>query len=450
MLSSLPFRPHNTGNCTSRMKKIEKRSSKRLREKIATSPKSQHQDDNNRSPQPKRLSKAKEPSENPSQKTITTFNRFEALSSLLDTDVPNLNKKENHEPKPPLIYLRQVENYALLCSGLEKITQNKFLTRTLRDQISIKTETPDDYREVVKYLKKNNADFHTYQIVADKPLRVVIRHLHPSNEPEDIKNALREKGFIVKNVSPVLSRRQPEGQKREALPLFFVDLDGTAPNSKEVYKIESLLYTRVKVEEPRKRQEILQCHRCQEFKHTKSYCNHAPRCVKCAGYHLTSACTKLREEPPKCALCGGAHPANYKGCTVHLDLQKKTKAGNKNSHPTQTIRAPRTTMAPPPPLQASFASIVAGQSKQNHQELSTATSVGPSQPTNHQEQMTSGPGTSKRQPRGQLPSHVPSPSSFDLTTLMSFLKELKTLLQPIIEILTPLLPLILQILPTNK
>jgi malonyl CoA-acyl carrier protein transacylase len=47
--------------------------------------------------------------------------------------------------------------------------------------------------------------------------------------------------------------------------------------------------------------------------------------VKCAGGHLTNQChRKERSSDVRCVLCGGNHPANYKGCTVYKDLQKKT------------------------------------------------------------------------------------------------------------------------------
>jgi hypothetical protein len=33
--------------------------------------------------------------------------------------------------------------------------------------------------------------------------------------------------------------------------------------------------------------------------------------------------------PAKCALCSKAHPANYKGCAVHKDLQRFRKKKQK-------------------------------------------------------------------------------------------------------------------------
>jgi hypothetical protein len=53
--------------------------------------------------------------------------------------------------------------------------------------------------------------------------------------------------------------------------------------------------------------EIAQCTNCQRYGHTKNYCHR-----------------KDRSSTVRCVLCDGNHPANYKGCTVYKDLQKKT------------------------------------------------------------------------------------------------------------------------------
>jgi hypothetical protein len=54
------------------------------------------------------------------------------------------------------------------------------------------------------------------------------------------------------------------------------------------------------------------------------FCHLKPRYVKCAGDHSTSHCPrKKRSSDVQCVFCNGNHPANYKGCTVYKDLQKK-------------------------------------------------------------------------------------------------------------------------------
>jgi len=108
------------------------------------------------------------------------------------------------------------------------------------------------------------------------------------------------------------------------LSLFFVDLKQNA-NNKDIYQIETLNYTKVRFKPPRTKRNIPQCGKCQRYGHTQAYCYHSPRCVKCAGNHTTKHCPrKEKSEHVKCILCDGNHPANYKGCTVYKEIQKRT------------------------------------------------------------------------------------------------------------------------------
>ena len=64
--------------------------------------------------------------------------------------------------------------------------------------------------------------------------------------------------------------------------------------------------------------------RCQQYGHTKNYCNRSPACVKCAKNHLTIHCPYSGKiEEVKCYNCNGNHPASYKGCEVRKQLQRK-------------------------------------------------------------------------------------------------------------------------------
>lgn len=41
------------------------------------------------------------------------------------------------------------------------------------------------------------------------------------------------------------------------------------------------------------------------------------------GHHLTLDCNQEKNSPPKCALSGGTHTANYRGCKAYQQLQGK-------------------------------------------------------------------------------------------------------------------------------
>jgi len=109
---------------------------------------------------------------------------------------------------------------------------------------------------------------------------------------------------------------------KKPLPMFFVELK-PAVNNKEIYDTNSLLQCKIKFEQPHVRRELPQCSKCQRYGHTKNFCFHQARYVKCAGNYATTKCLrKTRSNDVKCVLYNGNYSANYKGCRVYKDLQR--------------------------------------------------------------------------------------------------------------------------------
>ena len=78
------------------------------------------------------------------------------------------------------------------------------------------------------------------------------------------------------------------------------------------------------MEPSRHKKDIPQCIRCQQYGHTKNYCNRTPACAKCAKNHLTIHCPSTRKiEEVRCYNCNGKHPASYKGCEARKQLQRE-------------------------------------------------------------------------------------------------------------------------------
>ena len=122
---------------------------------------------------------------------------------------------------------------------------------------------------------------------------------------------------------------------KEPLNLFFIDLE-PAQNNKDIYKITGLQNRVVHIEPPHtQKNTIIQCTvQCKQYGHSKSYCNKSFICVKCGGPHDTKTCRKTTNTPAKCALCGGNHPASYKGCEHYQKLVKgNSKINGQHSTP---------------------------------------------------------------------------------------------------------------------
>lgn len=114
--------------------------------------------------------------------------------------------------------------------------------------------------------------------------------------------------------------------------MFFVDLDPN-DNNKDIYNIRSIENAIITIEPPKRFDDLVQCFRCQEFGHTKSYCRKPFRCVKCGLGHATTECTKPANAPPKCLHCLSNHTASYKGCSIYQKLvNKKGNTSNINNY----------------------------------------------------------------------------------------------------------------------
>ena len=268
---------------------------------------------------------------------LKQLNAYTALSDLADNDMEtdqlNSNPNETKIHIPPPIFIKSNIEYSGFCDAIKKtIGSNEFFCKSNLNELKLQLHTPDSYRKVIHLLKDKNVNFHTYQAQQEKPFRIVIRNLHHTTDKNFIKNELKALGYSVVQVVNVL-----QWQTKKPLPLFFIDLEPNENNS-EIFKLSSICYTKIKVEEPRPRNHIIQCQRCQNLGHTKTYCNHQPRCVKCSEAHLTENCQKSPDQPPKCALCEGQHPASYKGCPSYKDIQSKRKPFNTSKAQTSQIK----------------------------------------------------------------------------------------------------------------
>jgi hypothetical protein len=269
--------------------------------------------------------------EGASRPPISCSNRYEQLSQLpndftddaMHTDAitntqPIVKFTSPKDPKPPPIFVYGVINFNDMAKYLSKtIAEDQYYCKVQsNDTIKIYVSTPDSYRRIVKQLQDDKIVYHTYQLKQERAYRIVIRNLHHSTPTTQITTELEKRGHEVRNILNVKHRAT-----KEPLPLFFIDLE-PKENNKTIYDIEFLCNMRITVEAPRQRKHIVQCTRCQSYGHTKTYCTKPYACVKCGENHNTTTCTKPSDTPAKCALCGGSHPASYKGCEVYKNLQK--------------------------------------------------------------------------------------------------------------------------------
>lgn len=242
-----------------------------------------------------------------------------SLHTQVNSEINSQTPEVNNEIKiklPPPIFIREVLNFVSFRKKLiSLIGSENFLFKSSTNALKIQTINSDSYRKFIHFLNEEKAQFHTFQPQEDKVFRIVIRNLHPSTLTIEVGIAIEDLGFPVRQVANVLQK-----VTKHKLPMFFVDLEPAIIN-KNIFNLTSLLHTKIKVEEPHKRKDIMQCHNCQDYSHSKKYCAHSSRGVCCGKNHPYSTCTKSKESPARCALCNEDHPANYKGYKTCKELQ---------------------------------------------------------------------------------------------------------------------------------
>jgi hypothetical protein len=54
--------------------------------------------------------------------------------------------------------------------------------------------------------------------------------------------------------------------------------------------------------------------------HSKKYCAHRPRCVKCGKSHSTEQCILPKTQQTTCLHCEKSHLAIYRGCKIYQEI----------------------------------------------------------------------------------------------------------------------------------
>jgi hypothetical protein len=105
-----------------------------------------------------------------------------------------------------------------------------------------------EYRALTKVVNNQKYQWHSYENKLIRPLRVIVRHLHPSCQPTEIQHELKERGFLITDVVNKIKTIKENGEyKRIPLPLFMLTFE-SSQDIKKVYDIEFLCHMKVSVE----------------------------------------------------------------------------------------------------------------------------------------------------------------------------------------------------------
>lgn len=267
-------------------------------------------------------------------------NRFGLLAGLeienLETE-ENVNKPEstiagkskNNKRKTfcPPIFIYNV-NIKRLVEQLEaKTPKIEFKIKNVsKEKSKLYFADASVHANMMALLRENGVHSYSFTPKEFKQMSLVLRGLCYGLEPEDVKHAL---DLIVPGVvCRVTKFTTPYSVKNKIdTGLFLIYLiPGKGLN--DVAHIKYLLSQSIIWEKPKKKEQEIQCHRCQRWGHVSRNCNAEFKCVKCEQKHNPGECLRQRTDTsePHCVNCKVfGHTANWKGCPTYREYIEKKK-----------------------------------------------------------------------------------------------------------------------------
>lgn len=278
---------------------------------------------------------------------ITTRNAFEILmntdlskspknSKQLPQNTNNRKTKSNPaktttKVKPPPIKVQAVFKDPKEAMESMKTGAKEEITFHIRPSgIDIYTQCEEDFTSIKQKLAESKTPFFTYTTKGDRPVRIVLKGVHSSFTPLEIKEELIAKNVPVTEVYPMYKKG------KVPIDMFLVHLSKNAKVNEIKNNVKYMLNQVIRWTPYEKKNIGTQCRKCQSFGHAATNCGMLYRCVKCTHKHDPNECPLDDNSPPKCVNCNENHTANSKNCNVYKEYVSKISESKRRVSTNQT------------------------------------------------------------------------------------------------------------------
>ncbi|GFU60636.1 hypothetical protein TNCV_2753971 [Trichonephila clavipes] len=143
----------------------------------------------------------------------------------------NQNAPQNQLPTPIMLFIE--DNYKVQMAVITKEFP-KIRSRLTGDFLKLYTDSAEERRLVVQLLKRLKFQFYTIRAKAERPIKVVIKGLSRTTNPEEIKQDLEMLGYTPGRVNQLIGRKT-----KRALPIFLITLPRNLDNLK-IFDLKTL------------------------------------------------------------------------------------------------------------------------------------------------------------------------------------------------------------------
>lgn len=185
---------------------------------------------------------------------------------------------------------------------------------------------PHIHADMMRLLREKNIPAYTFTPKEFKQVSLILRGLYYGCEVSEVKEAFDK--IVPDTVSKVTKYVTKHSVKNNLdTGLYLVTLH---PGKKliDVANIKAILSQIVTWERPKRKEQEVQCHRCQKWGHVAKNCTAEFKCVKCDKKHAPGECLRVssEESAPFCVNCDEpGHAANWRGCPAYKLFVKSRK-----------------------------------------------------------------------------------------------------------------------------
>jgi hypothetical protein len=150
------------------------------------------------------------------------------------------------------------------------------------------------------------------------PQTVVAKEVPLEVEVDAIVGVLKERD--IHPTAAVRMKRASDGAETKSIKITLTSQtqkDDLTKNGIQIF------YRRIRCEEYKSPPSVLQCFRCQEYRHGLGQCQaQSQSCMRCGDAHWKSACI-VEAKNAICKHCKGNYPASFKGCKFYKEALEK-------------------------------------------------------------------------------------------------------------------------------
>jgi hypothetical protein len=267
-------------------------------------------------------------------------NRFAGLCNDLDISGHTSDEEyslttegtENNQSKissksrrkiPPIVLSDNIVNHKEFVNKLNTLVTEQLSFKYKKDRVLIMVQNEDDHQKIIKFLKDEKMQFHTFTPASQYEPKFVIKNLPSNVSASEIMQELKDTYKL--NVSDVVQLVKKENDKIIAKFPVYVAKFGKDTTFHDVLRATKVCHCVIKWEKYLRKNPVTQCSNCLAFGHIARNCFKASVCGFCAESHRTYECMRKNETDvkPKCSNCSKAHPANSKKCKKYEEAESR-------------------------------------------------------------------------------------------------------------------------------